>query len=945
MTREELAARLSAASEVERASLFAGHASALDVELAYSLKAFFDDAKYSDPARAQGAASALESLADITRDSTIAAISLWAAGVAFLHVTGQAELAVARLEEAAACFGALRLTRLAASTQVNKLHALALLGRYDEAVECGVRARDTFLALGDTLGAAQIEQNLGNINFRRDRYAEAEQLYRASLTRFEQEDDPKQLVLIETCLATALIYQYKFRDAISLYEQALARAEKTGHLVGQAAIECDLGFLALFQGRYDRALDLLETSRRRYAGLGMRHEMAIAEQELADAYLELNLAAEAAAIYERVIPTFAALGLRAEQARALACRGRACLMLGNAREARGWLAEARELYASEGNATGAALVTLTEAQLYQREGDSGSAARLARLAEAQLTEAGSWERLLYARWLRGEAARAVGQIAEAQLLFSRALSDAEAQALPQLAERCLTSLGILAAQSGDNPRAEAYFIRAVELVERLRALLPSDEFRTAFVSDKLIPYVEMVRLCLGDGQPRAAEALHFVERARSRALMEMMGGAIEPRPRSRDSFERELLGRLAGLGEELNWVYRQLNQSPITGTGPTAERRTELREAMRERELATTEILRQLQQHGGLGLSSIEPIESKALQQSLGPETALVEYFSLEGELLAFVVTDEQVEVVRHLAAEDEVAAALGRLHFQIDTLRGGSRELRKHLDQLAARAQRHLMTLYDLLLGSIEDRIGERRLCVVPHRALHYVPFHALHDGDGYVIDRREVVCAPSATVLGHCLAAPRHQLRRALLVGVPDEHAPRVRDEVADLAPMFDESVTLLDDEATLAALAANAPSADVLHLACHGQFRSDNPLFSSLRLADGWLTVRDAYNLDLNCVLVTLSACETGVSAIAPGDELIGLARGFFSAGAPSLLLTLWKVDDEQTASFMSAFYRHLLEVGRPGAALRLAQREIIKSQPHPFFWAPFILLGRW
>ena len=370
-----------------------------------------------------------------------------------------------------------------------------------------------------------------------------------------------------------------------------------------------------------------------------------------------------------------------------------------------------------------------------------------------------------------------------------------------------------------------------------------------------------------------------------------------------------------------------------------------MRDAVRERERESAEIVRQLQQRGEVSLARIEPVSSQELQRSLGEDTALVEYFSLDGKLLAFVVTNEAVEVVRDFATEEEVGARLERLHYQINSLRFGSREVRKHLEQLAGRTRHHLGALYDLLLRPIEHRIGGRRFAVVPHRALHYVPFHALHDGASYVIERREVIYAPSATVLNHCLASPRRDIRRALLLGVPDEHAPRVRDEVVALAPMFAESVALLDEDATLANLLARAPSADVLHMACHGQFRSDNPLFSSLKMSDGWLTVRDAYGLDLNCELVTLSACETGMSAIAPGDEMIGLARGFFSAGAPSLLMTLWTVDDEQTSVFMSSFYSSLLEGQRPASALRYAQREMIESQLHPYFWSPFILLGRW
>ena len=108
---------------------------------------------------------------------------------------------------------------------------------------------------------------------------------------------------------------------------------------------------------------------------------------------------------------------------------------------------------------------------------------------------------------------------------------------------------------------------------------------------------------------------------------------------------------------------------------------------------------------------------------------------------------------------------------------------------------------------------------------------------------------------------------------------------------------------------------------------------------------MTVHDAYALRLNCALVTLSACETGLNALTPGDDLVGLARGFFLAGAPSLLVSLWMVNDAAAAALMASFYRALLGGMRPAAALRQAQCELLAEQPHPFFWSPFVLLGRW
>jgi CHAT domain-containing protein len=198
---------------------------------------------------------------------------------------------------------------------------------------------------------------------------------------------------------------------------------------------------------------------------------------------------------------------------------------------------------------------------------------------------------------------------------------------------------------------------------------------------------------------------------------------------------------------------------------------------------------------------------------------------------------------------------------------------------------------------------------------------------------------------VLRQCLHAPRKPLQQAVLVGVADEQIPRVHDEVAMLVGLFDRATTLIGPAATRTAVREHVRDADVVHLACHGQFRPDNPLFSALHLGDGWLTVRDAYELELDGALVTLSACDTGASAIAPGDELIGLVRGFMSAGAPSLVVSLWPVDDATTADLMAEMYARLRAGETPAAALRAAQCSALKHQEHPFFWAPFAVFGRW
>ena len=945
MQHTELATLLVNSSSANRETLLWENSTLADVELAYSLKDMCLDGWSTHPAQALGAAASLQLLAHIRPHPEIKALSAWANGLKAL-IDAEMQLAIAELEESERRFLRLGKPHIAAATQVSKLIALSMLGRYEEAIDCGLRAREIFLAYNDFRAAGKIEHNIGNLHLRRDRYHDAEVFHSAARERFAALNDLSQLATVNNCLANTHALLHKFKSAEELFEEALKQAEAVGHSVTLAGIEGTIGLFALLQGRYDRALDYLERSRQHYTSMGLSIQAILAEHEIADAYLELNLAAEALAIYERAIPIFVEHGMRAEQARAQAYKGRALMLLGRTNEAQRSLDLAQRLYAAEENPVGAALVELTHAQLLYREGKTEGARMLAGQAEPALLLSGSWQRLLLARWLRGEADRALGNLALARELLEKTLQEAEAHQQPQIAERCYSSLGAVALNEGDLKLAEVNFRKAIELTEELRAPIPGEEFRSAFFSSRMSPYHELAKLCLSDGG-RDVEALGFVERARSRALADALGGRITHSTEARDDFEAHLHGQVGKLREELNYLYNQMHRS-VRGPVSTHAHNLELERAVLEREQKLLEIMRQLQHRGLKNKNATEEkdyFSLTQLQAALGADRALVEYTTVDDKLIAFVVTDQGVKVVRDLGTESEVIAEIERCRFQIDTLRYGSTQVRNHLHALTGRTQKHLRSLYDRLLRTIEPEIGDRKLAIVPHRELHYLPFQALHDGDSYLIERREVTFAPSAVVLQQCLDRPKHEFRKALLLGVADEQIPNVHEELHSLDHVFAEVKRFADEAATTEALRKNSADVDVLHLACHAQFRSDNPLFSSLKLGDGWFTARDAYGLKMNCGLVTLSACETGMNTVAPGDEVMGLARGFLSAGSPTVVISLWTIDDEATAELMVAFYEELARTKSPAAALRSAQVKLLSQRPHPFFWSPFILVGRW
>jgi CHAT domain-containing protein len=944
MNATQLAAHLVEADPTQR-ELLVRECDAADAgPLARALKDIYQDSNAGDPRRAAAAASCLEVLARRMPHPEVAALAAWTRGMASVHLDGLMEQGLALLDEAAESFSQLQRPMEVAATQVSMLQALAILGRYREAVACGLEARATFRRGGDLLAAGKIEQNLGNIAYRRGQLKKAESWYRSARRAYVRVDSQPHLAQIDNNLGMVLSDEHRFAEAAAAFEQALERAQRAGLEVTQTEVQYNLGCLAMFRGQYDRALERLELARVTYDRLRMPHRAARVELELADAYLELNLAPEAASMASRVASIFAELGMRAELARAVGCHGRAASRLGQIDEARTLLGRASELYSAESNRVDAAFITLVEAQLLYSQGEFEAAVAAASRAEPAFVASHMWGRLLQARWLRGEAWRMIGR-PEARSDLESVLEDARNRQLPQIAHRCLTSLGLLAASEGDASRAQGAFEESASIIESLRAPLPADDFRLAFLADKLTSFTELARVSLaGDSPGRAAQALDYVERARSRALVDMLTGVVTVRSKSHDAYESDLLQQLHKLREELQWFYSQINR-PEGAAGRDPKALEHLYAAVRAREAEVLEVRRRIEQHGGAVPDRVAHLDIPHLQKQLGSEVALVEYFSLDDNLMAFVVTDQQVAVVERIAVESEVEVAVGQLRSQIDSLRLGGKSVARHMAQLVARTDHHLQRLYNMLIAPLEPYLGNRRLVVVPHRALHYVPFHALHDGKQYLVQRRSVSYVPSATVLSHCLERPVSGMQRPVLVGVADERAPRVRDEVTDIARLLPNATVRLDSEATIAEVRRLAAEADLLHLACHGQFRRDNPRFSALHLADGWMTVGDAYELDLHCGLVILSACETGVNALAPGEEIVGLARGFFSAGTPSLMLSLWTVDDNSTAELMRVVYEQLRAGLGPADALAEAQRQLLRRYPHPYYWSAFFVLGRW
>jgi len=274
-----------------------------------------------------------------------------------------------------------------------------------------------------------------------------------------------------------------------------------------------------------------------------------------------------------------------------------------------------------------------------------------------------------------------------------------------------------------------------------------------------------------------------------------------------------------------------------------------------------------------------------------------------------------------------------------------GAAYTQRFVEPLERATEGHLESLHGELLAPLRHLLGSsKHIVFVPHGPLHFLPFHALRSAGQYLCDEYSISYAPSATIFSLCQQKELNSNARALILGVPDQQAPHIQSEVESVASMIPCSQLFVGDQATSELLRELGPSTGLLHIATHGVYRQDNPMFSGIRMGDGYLYLYDLYQMRISARLVTLSGCATGMNVVAAGDELLGLQRGLFCAGASTLLLSLWDVHDETTAELMRSFYQRYNSTGDMPGALRSAMREIRNNHSHPYFWAPFLLTGK-
>jgi CHAT domain-containing protein/tetratricopeptide (TPR) repeat protein len=544
----------------------------------------------------------------------------------------------------------------------------------------------------------------------------------------------------------------------------------------------------------------------------------------------------------------------------------------------------------------------------------------------------------YAERIRGDRAE---NLKRAIAAYQAAIDGAQALGVKEYELRATANLGHLHYDERQWSLAYDAFDATIAALEAMRTESLSEEAKARLIEEYIPVYVRMADSCLRLGRPK--EAVEWTEAGKGRLFLEQLRYEAFPvpglPPERCSLFEKE-----RGMIKELRALENTIRSAPDeAGWRQFAVQR-------RERWSALDEVWTQLEPYAPDYVAlrrgdrpTYEEIQD--LVDGLSAAAALVEFCTLPDKIIVFVLRSREQDptVIEAPVSHDQLLRYLWNyVREVIEYPRRG--DVGQRWQELAGPLLAHVMPLLQ----------GADLVYLVPHGLLHLLPLHALQVDGGCLVDRFPLAYAPSAAVLRRvvqrAVEIERIGPQKALVVGNPGQdlrHAEREARRVAEFFGMH----PYLAKEATKTAIRSELVGKHLIHLACHGRFRPAQPLQSGIVLADQEnLTVEEIMNLSLQADLVTLSACMTGLSKLHKGDELVGLTRALLYAGTRSVLVSLWSVDDKSTEQLMTGFYRRLYDdtgnkIRAKAVALQAAILEMRKTKEHPYYWAPFILVGDW
>jgi tetratricopeptide (TPR) repeat protein len=849
------------------------------------------------------------------------------------------------------------------------------LSEYTESLACIDRAIKVADESGKRAEVASCHNIAGEVLVKLGRYEEARARQDLALALMEKLGDGDGVATVQLSIGVIHRMKYEYEEAYTWYAKALAYCERTGDRHGEAVCLGNIGVCRYAQGSYDEAVAAQERALAIHREMKQPFDEARALGNLALVHQKRGDYARSMALQEACLELSRKVGNRSAAAMALGNLGNLHYLLGDPAKARRCQEEALKAHEEIGEAKGILRDTVNlGAVLEELDEDAAAEAayrrcmalaekaadiavlgtctgNLAALREKAGDLPGALEFGLRALALRdqlkerptralavvgvADTRRKLGETEKALALLDEALAEAVAMDIAEVRIEALRCIALCQLAAGRPEKAAAAAREGVLHLSRMVGALGEEQgARAREKRAELFQAGAEAAAASGD----AAGLCFFLESGRAMSLLESMGGRrlIDASVLPADLRDRERKARAAeafASGAYADAVQKG-NLKEI------ADRRKALDAAGEEVRAAVEKLRREAKALAG----TVYPVADspETIRSRLRPGECLVLFAVLPSKSLALVLSASEARIVPlgpTAALEAAVAA------FQ-PSLPGA--------DPAGPAARLRELAWTPLALPA-----ETRRVLLCPDGALAGVPFAALDPS-------REFVHVPSGTAWGALVGESAAPGKGVLALGDPAypaaSGAGRARGEALPPLPATKAEAKAVGTEVLLGADATKAnllaklagPRRRAVHLACHGKVDASEPLRSWLALSpagddDGLLTVLDVFGLRVPADLVSLSACETGRGKVFRAEGIFGFSRAFMVAGAPRVLVSLWKVDDEATRALMEGFYRRWNPPQGKGlsaaASLRGAQEEVRSQERwrHPSFWAAWQLWG--
>jgi CHAT domain-containing protein/Tfp pilus assembly protein PilF len=858
---------------------------------------------------------------------------------------GDYEQATARFREAGSIARSVGDRRLEGASLNNLGLVQDELGEYDTSLDTYQKVLEIYReadfprGVGDTLG------NIGGVYLLLGRFREAQRYYEQALAISERLESKPSMSQDQGNIGLCLLGLGEIDAAIGRFDRAIALASQAGMRQDEAYWIRQKGNGLIQKGRYAEGLAAHRAALLVYENVGAQTELAIGLHDMGRLHLLLGDADSAERYFSRTLDLAREIGLSRGVTQSLLALGDLSFRRRKLDAAASQFEQARQRATGSGERHLAAESLLRLAfvhrerqQIARAEREVDDALAIARDITARSIEA---EALL----ARAELDRRGGRLQEARNGFDAAQAALAKSGDPELLWQIHFGRARTLEALGDRPGAVKSLRAAVTLIESVRSRLQEPRFRSGYVEDKYEVYVELARLQLLLG--RTDDAFDTAERLRARNYAELLGGrvaiSLSTEERRIEATLRERMRRLRRAIED-----ERVDERPAHRQRAVDRLSSELLAAERDYQAFLDD--RSSAASGSTPVMVVPALDN--IRRRLARDEALVEYLVGPRSLVTFVVTADHLTATTTEVSRADLSARVALLRDLIQ--RPGDARWLKPAAGLSA-----------LLIDRLEDDgqlRGIRRLYVVPHGVLNYLPFALLGrervGSPELLVDRYTLVHLPTAAALFHRPAGvvPIQSMLAVAPARSRLRHAP---EEARSVHAMFGSGAQLLlGKTATESRFKSLAGEFRVLHLATHGDFNSFSPLMSGLELEsdavdDGLLQIHEILGLSLGAELVTLSACETALGSgyfadVPAADEFVGLTRAFLAAGSATVMATLWEVDDRASVEIMKRFYDRLNRLGgvtHAATALAATQRELRGSRDlgHPYFWAPFILAG--